>query len=183
MIWGQRFASANDDWINDLMPLANGNVIAVGFLDRARRQSAKRLARAGRRADRRWELVAQNGLWRGRRDRCLLVDGPRQAMGGACSPDSPPGSEAAGSTPMRLLAAADGAIAQGARHSAVAVTTVSPIVAKPTDGFVFLGPQPGGGQRQAADLHRQDRARRQRAVGAGSRCAGKLGRALHRAGR
>lgn len=33
--WGHRFASPNDDWVNDLVPLKNGNVMAVGFLNRA----------------------------------------------------------------------------------------------------------------------------------------------------
>ena len=32
--WVRVIASANDDWINDLVPLANGNVMAVGFVDR-----------------------------------------------------------------------------------------------------------------------------------------------------
>ena len=33
--WGQVVASANDDWINDLVPLRNGNVLGVGFVNRA----------------------------------------------------------------------------------------------------------------------------------------------------
>ena len=33
--WTQVFATAGDDWINDLVPLRNGNVGAVGFLNRA----------------------------------------------------------------------------------------------------------------------------------------------------
>jgi hypothetical protein len=32
--WGRRFATANDDWINDLVLLRNGHVMAVGFLNR-----------------------------------------------------------------------------------------------------------------------------------------------------
>ena len=32
--WAQIVASANDDWINDLVGLANGNVLGVGFLNR-----------------------------------------------------------------------------------------------------------------------------------------------------
>ena len=32
--WVRVIASANDDWVNDLVPLANGNVMAVGFVDR-----------------------------------------------------------------------------------------------------------------------------------------------------
>lgn len=32
--WGLRFASENDDWVNDLLLLRNGNVMAVGFLNR-----------------------------------------------------------------------------------------------------------------------------------------------------
>lgn len=32
--WVQRFASANDDWINELAALRNGNLLAVGFLNR-----------------------------------------------------------------------------------------------------------------------------------------------------
>lgn len=34
IVWDQRFASPNDDWVNDLVPLANGHVVAVGFLNR-----------------------------------------------------------------------------------------------------------------------------------------------------
>ncbi len=34
IIWGRRFASQNDDWVNDLVRLANGNAMAVGFLNR-----------------------------------------------------------------------------------------------------------------------------------------------------
>lgn len=34
IVWGRRLASENDDWVNDLVPLANGNVMAVGFLNR-----------------------------------------------------------------------------------------------------------------------------------------------------
>ncbi len=33
-LWSRNFASAGDDWINDLVPLANGNVLAVGFVGR-----------------------------------------------------------------------------------------------------------------------------------------------------
>jgi len=32
--WRQVFASDNDDWVNDLLPLRRGNVMAVGFLNR-----------------------------------------------------------------------------------------------------------------------------------------------------
>lgn len=32
--WIQRFASSNDDWVNDLVSLNGGNVMAVGFLGR-----------------------------------------------------------------------------------------------------------------------------------------------------
>lgn len=32
--WMQRFASPNDDWVNDLARLRGGNVMAVGFLNR-----------------------------------------------------------------------------------------------------------------------------------------------------
>jgi hypothetical protein len=32
--WSRSFASPGDDWINDLVPLANGNVLAVGFMGR-----------------------------------------------------------------------------------------------------------------------------------------------------
>lgn len=32
--WSQRVASANDDWVNDLLLLRSGNVMAVGFLNR-----------------------------------------------------------------------------------------------------------------------------------------------------
>lgn len=32
--WGQRFASEGDDWVNDLVMLRKGNVVAVGFLNR-----------------------------------------------------------------------------------------------------------------------------------------------------
>ena len=34
IVWSQHFASANDDWVNDLIRLRNGNVMAVGFLNR-----------------------------------------------------------------------------------------------------------------------------------------------------
>ena len=34
ILWQQQFASRNDDWVNDLLPLRNGNVMAVGFLNR-----------------------------------------------------------------------------------------------------------------------------------------------------
>lgn len=33
--WMQTFSSAGDDWINDIVPLRNGNWLAVGFLNRA----------------------------------------------------------------------------------------------------------------------------------------------------
>ena len=33
-LWSQNFASPGDDWVNDLVPLANGNVVSVGFLGR-----------------------------------------------------------------------------------------------------------------------------------------------------
>ena len=33
--WGQVVASPNDDWINDLVMLRNGNVLGVGFVNRA----------------------------------------------------------------------------------------------------------------------------------------------------
>lgn len=33
-LWSRTFASPGDDWINDLVPLANGNVLAVGFMGR-----------------------------------------------------------------------------------------------------------------------------------------------------
>ena len=33
-LWSRSFASPGDDWINDLVPLANGNVLAVGFMGR-----------------------------------------------------------------------------------------------------------------------------------------------------
>lgn len=33
--WAQVVASANDDWINDIVPLQNGNLLGVGFLNRA----------------------------------------------------------------------------------------------------------------------------------------------------
>lgn len=33
-LWSRTFASAGDDWVNDLVPLANGNVLAVGFMGR-----------------------------------------------------------------------------------------------------------------------------------------------------
>ena len=32
--WAQVVASPNNDWINDLVPLANGNIIGVGFVNR-----------------------------------------------------------------------------------------------------------------------------------------------------
>lgn len=32
--WERHFSSSNDDWINDLVPLGNGNVMAAGFLNR-----------------------------------------------------------------------------------------------------------------------------------------------------
>ena len=32
--WRQVFATPGDDWVNDLVPLRNGNVLAVGFLGR-----------------------------------------------------------------------------------------------------------------------------------------------------
>ena len=32
--WIQTIASPGDDWINDLVPLANGNILSVGFLNR-----------------------------------------------------------------------------------------------------------------------------------------------------
>src|SRR5687768_13324556 len=32
--WAQVIASPGDDWINDLVPLRNGNVLGVGFLNR-----------------------------------------------------------------------------------------------------------------------------------------------------
>lgn len=32
--WGRRFSSTNDDWVNDLLPLQGGGVMAVGFLNR-----------------------------------------------------------------------------------------------------------------------------------------------------
>ena len=32
--WQQDFASLGDDWVNDLVPLPDGRVVAVGFLDR-----------------------------------------------------------------------------------------------------------------------------------------------------
>lgn len=32
--WMQTFSSAGDDWINDIIPLRNGNWLAVGFLNR-----------------------------------------------------------------------------------------------------------------------------------------------------
>ena len=34
IVWGQRFATSNDDWVNDLLPLSGGNLVAVGFLNR-----------------------------------------------------------------------------------------------------------------------------------------------------
>ena len=33
--WGQVIATPGDDWINDLVPLSGGNVLGVGFLNRA----------------------------------------------------------------------------------------------------------------------------------------------------
>jgi hypothetical protein len=33
--WAQVVASPNDDWINDLIPLRNGNILGVGFVNRA----------------------------------------------------------------------------------------------------------------------------------------------------
>jgi len=38
--WSRIFASPGDDWVNDLTPLANGNVSAVGFLGRDDQASA-----------------------------------------------------------------------------------------------------------------------------------------------
>lgn len=32
--WQRTFASANDDWINDIVPLRDGSQLAVGFLNR-----------------------------------------------------------------------------------------------------------------------------------------------------
>lgn len=32
--WMQRFASPNDDWVNDIVALKNGNVVGAGFLNR-----------------------------------------------------------------------------------------------------------------------------------------------------
>lgn len=34
VLWGQVFASLNDDWINDLVLLREGNILAAGFLNR-----------------------------------------------------------------------------------------------------------------------------------------------------
>lgn len=34
IVWGPQFSSENDDWINELVDLRNGNVLAVGFLNR-----------------------------------------------------------------------------------------------------------------------------------------------------
>jgi len=34
IVWGQRFGSSNDDWINDMVSLRGGDVLAVGFLNR-----------------------------------------------------------------------------------------------------------------------------------------------------
>ena len=33
--WGQVIGTAGDDWINDLVPLRNGNLLGVGFLNRS----------------------------------------------------------------------------------------------------------------------------------------------------
>ena len=33
--WGQAIGTAGDDWINDLVPLRNGNLLGVGFLNRS----------------------------------------------------------------------------------------------------------------------------------------------------
>ena len=33
-MWQQVVAGPNDDWINDLVPIANGNILGVGFLNR-----------------------------------------------------------------------------------------------------------------------------------------------------
>jgi hypothetical protein len=33
--WGRVIATAGDDWINDLVPLRNGNLLGVGFLNRS----------------------------------------------------------------------------------------------------------------------------------------------------
>lgn len=33
--WGQVIATGGDDWINDLVPLRNGNLLGVGFLNRS----------------------------------------------------------------------------------------------------------------------------------------------------
>lgn len=34
ILWSQIFATANDDWVNDLLLLRNGHVLAAGFLNR-----------------------------------------------------------------------------------------------------------------------------------------------------
>ena len=34
LAWGQVIATPNNDWINDLVPLANGNILASGFVNR-----------------------------------------------------------------------------------------------------------------------------------------------------
>lgn len=142
--WAQVFASAGDDWINDLLPLRNGNVAAVGFLNRGEGLSgddwhalSAELAVDGRLVTRRtygegggidafWSLAeASNG------DR--MHAGFTTRMGGG------------GIDGLALLTGADGALKSQRAFGGGGYDRFTDIAAT-GDGYVFLGHSQAAGE-------------------------------------
>ena len=153
--WAEVVASPNDDWINDLVPLANGNILGVGFVNRRDATPpsdwaavAVELQADGKRvAERRYgEGAGIDAFWS-----MLEGTGGRRMFAGFTTRIGPGGING-----FATLTSADGVVMKEAGHGGDGYDRFTDIT-QAGEGFVLLGhSQLAGEDRRRAYLVKLD---------------------------
>jgi hypothetical protein len=153
--WTLSITSPGDDWINDLVPLANGEVMAVGFLNRDDDSKTKDWTALAARIAPGGKLVARNlygegggvdAFWS-----MIEAKGGRRMFAGFSDRHGLGGLDA-----WVVLAEADGRPVGEGVFGGEGYDRFTDVT-QAGDGFVFLGhSQPGGSDRRRAFLVKTD---------------------------
>lgn len=153
--WVLSVTSSGDDWINDLVPLANGEVMAVGFLNRDDESKAPDWTALAARISPGGKLIARNlygegggvdAFWS-----MIEAKGGRRMFVGFSDRHGLGGLDA-----WALLAEADGRSVGEGVFGGEGYDRFTDVT-QAGDGFVFLGhSQPGGSDRRRAFLVKTD---------------------------
>ena len=146
--WLLRVSSPNDDWINDLVPLANGNILGVGFLNRQDSTPPSDWAAIAVEFEATGKAVSEHlygegagvdAFWS-----AIEGEGGRRMFAGFTTRIGRGGIDG-----LSLLANSDGSIAREKTHGWQGYDRFTDVT-QAADGFVFVGhsQQPGSDLRQ-----------------------------------